>query len=175
MPWFPLRGNVRVFQEVSLPQLERFQPQALAGCVAALRLLAQESLRRSATWPSLTHGVLVLTAAGASPLYAVDRDLFWTAFQVPVWEQCRCWDGSLYAEECAAREGLHLRGGSDVTPSHTIILHERCACGDPTPRLIAVPDTVKSAVEGLAATAPAGGDAIMTTTRTWRNRQTRQV
>lgn len=175
MPWFPLRGNVRVFQDVSLIQLERFQPQVLAGCVAALRLLAQESLCRSADWPSLTHGVLALTAAGASPLEAGDRELLWSAFQVPVWEQCRCWDGSLYAEECAAREGLHLRGGTDVTPSDTTVLHERCACGDPTPRLIAVPNTVKSAVEVIPDAAAAGGDAIMTTTRTWRNRQTRQV
>jgi hypothetical protein len=58
---------------------------------------------------------------------------------VPVWEQCRRWDGALYAEECAARDGLHLRVPYTPACLHgATVLHEMCACGDPSPRIVAV-------------------------------------
>jgi hypothetical protein len=122
---------------VLLPELERYRPEALAGSVAALRQLAAASQRARASWPFLIFGVLVLTATGRPVLSADDRELFWKAFQVPVWEQCRRWDGALYAEECAARNGLHLR--VPHPPAYlrgATVLHEPCACGDTSPRIV---------------------------------------
>jgi len=160
MPWFPVRGRVRLFNEVSLSGLKRYEPQALAGCVGALREIAEESLEARPLLPSLTHGVLAITATGRPMLSAEDRELLWDAFQVPVWEQCRCWDGTLFAEECEAHEGLHLRDGTyPVAPPGSVVLYERCACGDPTPRIIAA-ETSSARPKELAAAAAAAGPML---------------
>lgn len=143
MPWFPIRGRAKSFQEVSLAQLGRYRPEALAGSVAALRLLAEATLRTRTAWPSLAYGILALTSTGPPALLPEDRELLWEAFQVPAWEQCRRWDGTLYAEECAARAGLHLRVPHlPSRPQGTILLEEPCRCGDPSPRIVSASTAV---------------------------------
>ncbi|MCP5119530.1 MAG: hypothetical protein GY953_52690 [bacterium] len=128
--------------------LRRHRPEAMAGCVAALRRLAHDLIDGGESLPSLRYGVLALTAMGYPSLSGVDRDLLWRAFQVPVFEQCRCRDGLLYAEECHAHDGLHLR-----VPAHVAgvtINHESCVCGDPSPRIVAAPVYQEATVRELA-------------------------
>ena len=153
-PWFEVRGGGRVLEDSSLPTLERYRPAALAGPVGTLRGVARRVLASPGARLPLEYGVLAFTALGRPALETEDRDLFWKAFRVPVFEQCRRWDGELYAEECVAHRGLHLRIATDPPNSaEALLLDERCECGDVAPRVAAVPRLVELPLRVLAMSA----------------------
>jgi hypothetical protein len=104
--------NVTVFAEHDEDAIGQFGAQALAACVPVLRRLAIRRL-------SVTHAIIAFTSED-DPLSQADRDLFWTTFQVPVFEQRLTPEGELAAWECEAHGPLHKAGARGG---------ERCACG----------------------------------------------
>lgn len=114
----------------------RYQPAAIAGTSRQICALMPWRI------PSLTHAVIVLARPQDKRLNDLDRDLFWSSFHVPVFEQIIGNSGELMAFECEAHDGLHLES------HHTALTHETtcsepCPCGRKTPR-IGVTDWVES-------------------------------
>ena len=137
-PGFRGTRNARVFEEGWCERAARFRPESIAAPVSELRRLAAEGLR-------LDHSVVALTYEGEDGLNLPDRELFWRAFGVPVYEQYLDANNQLLAMECDAHSGLHvIRGCED----HRLD-RETCACGDRTPRLARGP-RVEELVELLA-------------------------
>lgn len=115
---------MRVFDEGWCERAARFLPESIAAPVAELRRLADTGLR-------LQHSVVALTYEGETGLSPADRELFWDAFGVPVYEQYLDANNRLLAMECDAHSGLHvIRGCGDLQ-----VEREICACGDRSPRL----------------------------------------
>ncbi len=117
----------------------RFQPESIAASVEELRRLLHE---RAAGLETLRHAVIALTFEGQPGLSSWERELFWRAWGVPLFEQY--WSsagGELLAGECEAHQGLHIapsRAKAMLTrPGHE--LHNGpCGCGSPTPRLVSL-------------------------------------
>jgi phenylacetate-CoA ligase len=61
------------------------------------------------TGPRLTHSLVAFVGPEFGALTSEDRDLLWTRFGVPVYEQLRGLGRELLASECDAHEGLHVR------------------------------------------------------------------
>ncbi len=78
----------------------------------------------------LQHSIVVLTYEGEAGLSNDDRDLFWSAFGVPVFEQYLSAKNELLATECDAHAGLHKVGNW-----RGILERGRCACGGDAPRI----------------------------------------
>lgn len=136
-PWFRVNGDARVFFDPSPHALLRYRPAALAGPVIELRRLAERILAGEINLPTLEFGVLAFTGPGRPRLTEADRELFWRAFQLPVFEQHRGPHGELLAAECEAHHGLHLIHESAAADLSGIeILREACPCGAPTPRAV---------------------------------------
>ncbi|HYL38968.1 MAG TPA: hypothetical protein VEV17_23835 [Bryobacteraceae bacterium] len=115
---------VRVFPRGWDREAARFRPTSIAAPVERLRSLVQAGLR-------LEHAVIAFTYQGQAVLSHADRDLFWRAFGVPVFEQYLGRNNELLATECDAHSGLHVVAGcSDLR-----LEPEPCPCGDRTPRL----------------------------------------
>ncbi|MCW5978172.1 MAG: hypothetical protein KIT09_08840 [Bryobacteraceae bacterium] len=139
-PWFPVNGGARVFFEFTPLALARFRPGVIAGPVEALRDLARRSMREGAVAPLPDFGLIAFTGRSRTPLTESDRDLFWRAFQAPVFEQYRDDRGRLLAAECEARQGLHILGEDAPRALDAFRLaHEPCACGLKSPRLVVPP------------------------------------
>ncbi|MGH9673057.1 MAG: hypothetical protein ACRD44_07730 [Bryobacteraceae bacterium] len=161
-PWFRLERRVEVFMQTSPRELESFRTEILAAPLRALRCLAVKALQGRLRLPHLRYGVLVFSGLGFEPPRAWDRELFWRAFQAPVFTQLRGLHGELLAFECEAHRGLHVRTDQavfEVRPElHTELLvtslanlrypvprlatgmtatieHSPCGCGLGTPRL----------------------------------------
>jgi len=123
-PGFQNTRTVRVFPQGWGLSAQRFHPQSIAAPRAELRRIASQELR-------LEHAVIALTHPGEDGLSAADRDLFWRAFGVPVYEQYLDENNRVLAMECDAHSGLHvLRGCEDLH-----LEREACACGDRSPRV----------------------------------------
>ena len=123
-PGFQESKLVRVFPQGWTAEAARFEPASVAGPVEVLRALAR--IR-----PALTHAVIAFTYDGRPDLNDDDRELFWEAFGVPVFEQRLDARNRLLAMECHAHEGLHLAGEF----RHLRAGKNCCACGNPAPRL----------------------------------------
>jgi len=121
---FQETNTVRVFPCGWNERAARFQPASIAGPVEQLRKLISKDLR-------LEHAVIVFTYDGEPGLSHQDRELFWSAFAVPVFEQYLDRRNELLAMECDAHSGLHVVTGCDDLP----LEREVCACGSMTPRL----------------------------------------
>jgi phenylacetate-coenzyme A ligase PaaK-like adenylate-forming protein len=67
------------------------------------------SLAMARTRPRLTHSIVAFVGPEFGVLTSEDRDLLWTRFGVPVYEQLRGLGRELLAAECDAHEGLHIR------------------------------------------------------------------
>jgi hypothetical protein len=129
-----------------------------AGSIAAAphRLI---SLGVARSRPKLTHSIVAFVGPEFGALTPEDRDLLWTCFGVPVYEQLRGLGRELLAAECDAHEGLHIREEDAVFEegdellvtslrnlSHPVlrlrtglrgkITTKLCGCGEPGPRLI---------------------------------------
>lgn len=150
-PGYRPNGRVRVFDGWS-PAAAAFQPQAIAAPPATLEVLARRKLDGRLDLPSLTHAVIALTPLGDHLVTESLRELFWRAFQVPLFEQLRGPRLECLAWECDAHAGLHLRhghyvqnrtlllecGGEWLPAGHGAeIVEPRCPCGHATPRLAA--------------------------------------
>jgi len=123
-PGFRAGRNMRVFEHGWCPRASRFQPLSIAAPLAELRRLANIDLR-------LEHSVIAFTYEGDGGLSLEDRELFWRAFDVPIYEQYLDQNNRLLAFECDAHSGLHVVRGCE----HLWVDREPCACGDRTPRV----------------------------------------
>jgi hypothetical protein len=127
MAGFRSRRPVRVFAEGWGRRSEKFAPESVAATLAQWNALASAKI-------SLTHSMIVLEPAGEPRLTDADRDRFWKAFQVPLFEQIigeRC---ELLAFECEAHDGLHIASGKlNVAPD--AIDASICGCGRTSPRV----------------------------------------
>jgi len=136
--------NMREFTAAEMSFLSAWAPAVL---VAPLRLalsLADEKRRGSFSVPSLHTAIVVLTSVDEAPLDDCHRDLLWSAFGVPIFEQLRGPDGAIIARECEVHDGLHI-----VDSSHDLrgdIVTDPCACGSEAPRLRSMLTSEKSAV-----------------------------
>ncbi len=100
--------HCRTFPNPWVPALSRFEPEVVAGPVDTLRAFAG-AIQRGATWiPPLRYAVIAFTGILGGPLSTEDRDLFWRAFGVPVYEQFFGFGDDMLAAECEAHAGLHL-------------------------------------------------------------------
>jgi phenylacetate-coenzyme A ligase PaaK-like adenylate-forming protein len=107
LPWFRLASPVRTLMHASVEEVAQSRPAVLAGSVGALRTVAAAVADGAVKIESLEFGVIAFTGLGRPGLTAADRDLFWTAFGVPVFEQFRGFQGELLAYECEGHEALH--------------------------------------------------------------------
>src|SRR5690242_19002024 len=82
--------------------------RAIAGAVPFLRSLAEGVESGRVTLPAVGAAVVAFTGTCHGELTALERDLFWRVFQVPVFEQFLAPDGRVMAMECDAHDGLHL-------------------------------------------------------------------
>jgi hypothetical protein len=123
-PHFQDKDGVRSFDDDQLTEIEKFRPEILAGTVAVLLRLA-ETIR-------ISRAIVAFSGARVGPLSHRDRDLLWSAYQVPVFEQCLGPSGEVIARECEAHDGLHL-----YLPEHYrgAVRAEECACGRREPRI----------------------------------------
>jgi len=115
---------IRVFPSGWNENATRFAPSAIAGPLEQLRRLTRLPL-------PLTHAVIAFTYEGQPGLSQSDRDMFWKAFGVPVFEQRLGSRNELLAMECDAHAGLHLAGNFETLRASKNV----CACGNPAPRL----------------------------------------
>jgi hypothetical protein len=123
-PGFQETKLVRVFPHGWNEEAARFKPSSIAGPVEQLRRLTKLDLR-------LRHAVIVFTYGGEAALCDDDRDIFWEAFGVPVFEQYLGRGNELLAVECDAHTGLHLVGDFETLNGS----RKGCACGSPNPCL----------------------------------------
>jgi hypothetical protein len=143
---FPLNfsGKVALYEGpgTALDELCALAPEAIAAPLQRALDLADARMKGLMDLPSLSFAVVVLTDLSGAPLDRRQRDLLWRAFQVPVFEQLRDWDGEVIARECEAHSGLHLIEGTDARIEHGelwidnrrtgragSITHEHCECG----------------------------------------------
>jgi hypothetical protein len=139
-------GNIRVFPQGWCEEARAFQPATIAGSKAQLTALL------GARPVPLTHALIVILRLGEKLLTEVERERFWRAFGVPVFEQIVDQSANLLASECEAHAGLHIDAVEvelktfdlegyhlDATP---------CGCGRTSPRLRAAS---RSELERVAA------------------------
>lgn len=119
--------QVRIFPEGWAAEAARFEPSAVAATLDQCRNLCGVLI------PSLTHALVVLERPGWPRLTEADRDLFWRAFRVPVFEQIIGPSGQLLAGECEAHEGLHIEAPG-LQLGEEIVESTPCPCGRATPR-----------------------------------------
>ncbi len=151
---FKHNGVVRVSSDGWIPKVAAFHPASLAA--APHRLL---SLAVAGSRPRLTHSIVVFVGPYFGALTAEDRDLLWTSFGVPIYEQFRGLGGELLASECDAHDGLHIREEDAIFEERgelllTSLTHlarpvlrlrtglcgaiatRLCGCGETSPRLV---------------------------------------
>jgi hypothetical protein len=123
-PNFTERDGVRCFAEEQFPEIEKFCPEILAGTVPVLLRLAQ-TIR-------ITRAIVAFSGSRIGPVSHRERDLLWSAYQVPIFEQCLGPNGIVIARECEAHDGLHL-----ILPAlyQGSLRSEPCPCGRPEPRI----------------------------------------
>jgi hypothetical protein len=107
-PGFVSSGPVQVLTADWERRLELFRPEAIAGPLPVLRMLAASALSGKARIPPLRNAVIAFSRVGEHTMGEADRDLFWRVFQVPVFEQLLGFDGRVIAWECEAHDGLHI-------------------------------------------------------------------
>jgi hypothetical protein len=124
--------------DLDIPRIRRqmSRSRAVAATAVLLRQLAEAVEAGAATLPPVDAAVIVLTGICHGELSALERDLFWRVFQVPVFEQFVSAEGRILAMECDAHQGLHLLDSDAPLPGYRAFLEtEPCGCGNPHPRL----------------------------------------
>jgi len=99
---FRSSSTIRNFSDFDLDELAELETEAIAAPLPLLRTLAE--LEHPVHYP-----LVVFTGPRFGYLTSADRDLFWKAFRMPVFEQLTGVLGEVVAEECEAHEGLHIR------------------------------------------------------------------
>ncbi|MDP9170520.1 MAG: hypothetical protein M3N54_07885 [Acidobacteriota bacterium] len=104
-------------------------------CPLSLALgLADQKLRGFMDFPEPTSALIIVTGIEDSPLEAHHRDLLWSAFGLPVFEQLRGPAGAVIARECEVHDGLHVEDRAALPPG-TELLTTACDCGNELPRV----------------------------------------
>src|SRR5690242_19386977 len=90
--------------DLDIPRIRRqmSRSRAVAATAVLLRQLAEAVEAGAATLPPVDAAVIVLTGICHGELSALERDLFWRVFQVPVFEQFVSAEGRILAMECDA-------------------------------------------------------------------------
>jgi hypothetical protein len=110
--------------------------RVIAAAAPQLRALAEAVEAGSLTLPRVDAAVIAFTGIYHGELTALERDLFWRVFQVPVFEQFLSPDGRILAMECDAHDGLHLLDLEAPLPGYRAFLNNTpCGCGNSQPRL----------------------------------------
>jgi len=123
---FQSSRSARVFRDGWSEAVRRFKPSAIAAPLEYLKELAA-----TGSGIALKHSVIAFTYEELCRLEDHDRDLLWSAFGVPVFEQYLNSRNELLATECEAHAGLHV-----VSGCKGIAIDERpCGCGGTSPRL----------------------------------------
>jgi hypothetical protein len=130
-----LRGgpNMREFTSAEMSFVRAWAPAMLVLPLDLALSLGHEKRHGRFGLPCLKAAIVVLTSVDDSPLADHHRDLLWSAFGVPIFEQLRGSDGAVIARECEVHDGLHI-----VDSTHKLtgqIVEDHCACGLETPRL----------------------------------------
>ncbi|HKD10271.1 MAG TPA: hypothetical protein VKB79_30460 [Bryobacteraceae bacterium] len=143
-------GKVAHFEDsdAAIETLRAIAPEAVVTTLSGAIRLADARLSDPSRVPKLSFALIVLTDLSGPELDDQHRDLFWRAFQVPIFEQLRDWDGNVIARECEAHDGLHLVSGTDArleqrelwvdnrrTDIEGSIVADACECGGETVRL----------------------------------------
>lgn len=123
---FPAQ-NVRIFPQGWGEEAAHFEPSAIAATIDQIRVLGWVLI------PSLTHALVVLERPGSPRLTEQDRNAFWRAFRVPIFEQIIGPSGQLLAGECEAHSGLHIEG-SGLHLTRSMVDTSACPCGRKTAR-----------------------------------------
>ena len=119
--------QVRVFPWGWTRSAARFRPAVVAAPLELLLALARRRVHLG-----LTHALIVFVDGYQARLTERDRECFWDAFGVPIFEQVLSPEKRLLAAECEAHDGLHIVG-----PQPGLELDLRpCACGGIRPRLL---------------------------------------
>ncbi len=162
MPGFEQTSTVKMFAQNWTQGLKRLGASALAAPVSVLREMAATIELGQQEVHELRHFVVSFTGGDLGELSEEDREQFWRAFQVPVFEQRVGFDGRVVASECEAHEGLHImaeRAAFEETAASELLMtsltdlryptlrvgtrmarsieHECCGCGNASPRLVA--------------------------------------
>jgi hypothetical protein len=119
---------IRVFPDGWCAEAAEFRPAALAGTREQLTGLLGTRI------PSLTHALIVVLKPGERRVSEAERERFWRAFGVPLFEQVIEPSGRVLATECEAHEGLHIEAEGFVMEDHSLD-ESPCGCGSKTPRL----------------------------------------
>jgi phenylacetate-coenzyme A ligase PaaK-like adenylate-forming protein len=91
-----------------------FAPQSLAAPPTQLTHLARIVQAGALTLSTLDHSAIALIEPGGKWPAQEDRDLWWRAFQGPVFEYLTGPGGGVLATECEASDGLHALPGRAV-------------------------------------------------------------
>jgi len=143
---------MKAFVSDDIGGLVGYAPEALALPQASALSLADRKLRGLIDLPSLRLAIVVLSSleSGAGERFSSrDRDVLWSAFGLPVFEQLRGWNGRVVARECEVHDGLHFDAASVIAEAHrgelfvsglpagfgAEIAAGQCECGLETPRL----------------------------------------
>ena len=125
--------DMREFTTAEMSFLHAWAPAVVVAPLNLALSLADRKRRGLFSLPSLNTAIVVLTSVGDSPLGDHHRDLLWSAFGVPVFEQLRKSDGTVIARECEVHDGLHIVDSAHAPDGE--IVGGQCACGLETPRL----------------------------------------
>jgi hypothetical protein len=148
-PWLVGPGENAPFDTVAAP-------------VTTLRALAAQG-------QELRYPAIAFSGPRIGLVTPEDREMFWRAFRVPVFDYLLGLEGEVWAEECEAHNGLHIRtenaeiemcaGELAVTSFASLrysvvrvligiagrIDHRPCECGAATPRLLDLQPSVEYA------------------------------
>jgi hypothetical protein len=102
----------------------RFSRFSVAGPLEQVLRVARSGWR-------VEHSIVVFTYPGEPALSIREREYFWKAFEVPVFEQYLGHNSELLATECDAHSGLHVMNGYEDLD----LEHDVCECGNRAPRL----------------------------------------
>ncbi len=152
--------HVRVLPNGLRRWLAWCQPEALAGPLEKLRLVAAAVEAGRLSLRSLNRALIVLTPLGQARLGDQNREMLWQTLQVPVFEYLLGFANDLLAWECDAHQGLHVlsdeavfeRRGTRLLCTSLVELcypvlrlatgltasleDGACPCGDPGPRVL---------------------------------------
>ena len=169
MDGFENTDAVQCFPEGWGEEMEKFKPEAIAGPVPALRRLATMVFSSGAKLRHLKRPLIVFSGLGfdqRAMLSESDRNLFWNAFGMPVFERYLGFGLETLAKECEAHDGLHLNLDAGIFQtffdgkhpeliltsldhlSHPVlrlatglaadISFQPCRCGHPGPRIMSL-------------------------------------
>lgn len=132
---FRTGSNIREFDLDDTTWLRAWAPEAIVVPLNLALSIADQKQRGHFDLPSLNTAIIVVTPMEESPLADHHRDLLWSAFHVPVFEQLRGLDGTIVARECEVHDGLHVENLEAMLHPNGELVAGQCACGSELPRL----------------------------------------